>query len=186
MSKGYSGLFHGTLGTTVKNGISSQPYSERGIEIPEHIKQTLAKLNKAGDTITGKTGSYPIKDVSIMSKEAGVEFARVTIGDEEILIRGDEKGATIPYKLLNRMKREGGVFDFHSHPYDNDSSPSADDYYMMRVIHSATGQVTSRIVTPNGRITVYSYSGVVETSTVSNVIDSDMKEIYRKIFGGKL
>lgn len=84
------------------------------------------------------------------------------------------------------MKREGGIFDFHSHPYDNDSSPSADDYHMMREINAATGQVTSRIVTPNGRITVYSYNGVIETGTVSNVIDSDMKEIYRKIFGGKI
>ena len=57
---------------------------------------------------------------------------------------------------------------------------------MMREINAATGQVTSRIVTPNGRITVYSYNGVIETGTVSNVIDSDMKEIYRKIFGGKI
>ena len=185
MSKGYSGLFHGTLGTTIKNGLSSQPYSDRGIEIPEHVKQTLSKLKKTGATVTGKAGSFPIKDVSIMSKEAGVEFARVTIGNEEILIRGDKNGATIPYRLLSRMKKEGGVFDFHSHPYDNDNSPSADDYAVMRRIHSATGQVTSKIVTPNGRITVYSSNGVIETGIVSNVIDNDMKEIYKKLFGGK-
>lgn len=185
MSKGYSGLFHGTLGTTVKNGISSQSYSDRGIELPEHIKQNLSRLKKTGDSISGKIGSFPIKDVSIMSKEAGVEFAKVTIGNEEILIRGNKNGATIPYKLLNRIKKEGGVFDFHSHPFDNDNQPSPDDYDTMRKIHSATGQKTSRIVTPNGRITVYSHNGVIETGIVSNVIDNDMKEVYKKLFGGK-
>ncbi len=185
MSKGFSGLFHGTLGTTVKNGTPSQPYSDRGIEIPEHIKETLSKLKKTGDSLTGKVGSFPIKDVSIMSKEAGVEFAKVTIGNEEILIRGSAKGATIPDRLLSRMKREGGVFDFHSHPFDNDNSPSPDDYKVMKKIYYATGQVTSKIVTPNGRITVYSRNGVIETGTVPNVIDHDMKELYKKLFGGK-
>ena len=185
MSKGYSGLFHGTFGTSVKNGVLSQPYSDRGIELPEHIKQTLSRLKKKGDTVSGDIGSFPIKDVSIMSKEAGVEFARVTMGGKEILFRGDEHGVEFSKSFLNRMRMEGGIFDFHSHPYDDDNSPSYDDCEMMESVYYATGQVTSKIVTPNGRITVYSRFGTIETGIVSNIIGDDMKEVYKKLFGGK-
>ncbi len=185
MSKGYSGLFSGTFGTSIKNGIQSETYADRGIDVPESIRKTLAKLPKEGNHIYGAKGSFPIKDVSIMSKETGVEFARVTIGNKEILIRGNKEGTTIPNSILNKMKKGNGTFDFHSHPYDNDSVPSGADYEVMAKIYKATGQKTSKIVTPNGRITVYGRNGVIETGIVSNVIDKDMKAIYRKLFGGK-
>ena len=185
MSKGFSGLFHGTLGTSTKNGIRSDSYSDRGIDIPENIKKSLAKLPKEGNYIYGAKGSFPIKDVSIMSKETGVEFARVSIGNKEILIRGNKEGTTIPDSILSKMKKGKGTFDFHSHPYDNDSVPSEADYQVMATIYKATGQKSSKIVTPNGRITLYGRNGVIETGIVSNVIDKDMMAIYRKLFGGK-
>ena len=50
MSKGYSGLFSGTLGTTYLNKLlKDSSYSDRGIEIPEEIKKILSKLTKKGD-----------------------------------------------------------------------------------------------------------------------------------------
>lgn len=119
-----------------------------------------------------------------MSKETGVEFARVTIGDEEILIRGHKKGATIPDSVLKRLGREGGIVDFHSHPNDNDCRPSQDDYDMMKDVYAATGQLTSKIVTPNGRITVYSRYGVTEVGIVSNKLDSSHKKALLDLFGG--
>ncbi|MCR4929398.1 MAG: hypothetical protein K5988_05320 [Lachnospiraceae bacterium] len=184
MSKGLSGHFHGTLGTSINNGEISTSYSDRKIEIPEQIKDYLSKLPRAGMYISGKKGSFPIKDVSIMSKETGVEFARVTIGSEEILIRGTKNGAVIPDKILNEMIKHKGTFDFHTHPFDNDNSPSRDDYDAMTAIYNATGQKTSQIATPNGKITTYSRHGVIEVGTVSNIIDDDMKDIYTKLFGG--
>jgi len=36
------------------------------------------------------------------------------------------------------------------------------------------------VVTPNGRTTVYSCYGVIETGIVSNAIDNDIKKIYKK------
>lgn len=185
MSKGFSGHFHGTLGTSISNGYKSESYSDRNIDIPENIKQILQKLTKPGMSISGKKGSFSIKDVSIMSKETGVEFAKVTIGNIEYLIRGTEKGATIPNKLLSELQENGGSFDFHSHPYDNDNSPSVADYKVMARIYKATGQETSKIVTPNGKITTYSRYGIIEMGTVSNIIDENTKKIYLKLFGGK-
>jgi predicted transcriptional regulator len=185
MSKGFSGHFHGTLGTSVKNGSLGESYSDRKIEIPKHIQDNLSKLKKEGSYISGKLNSFPIEDVSIMSKETGVEFAKVTIGDKEILIRGSKKGAVIPDSIIDKIKKGKGTFDFHSHPYDNDNVPSQDDYDVMASIYHATGQKTSKIVTPNGRITVYSHRGVVEIGTVSNKIDDKHKKALLKLFGGK-
>ena len=91
MSKGFSGHFQGTIGTTHIN--SSQidiSYSDRNLEIPQHVKQLLSKLQKEGDRIVGTVNDFSMKDVSIMSKEAGVEFARFTIGDKTYLIRGNK------------------------------------------------------------------------------------------------
>jgi len=52
-------------------------------------------------------------------------------------------------------------------------------------LNEITGQTTSKIVTPNGRTTVFNKFGVVSTSTVSNIIDEDTKQIYLKLFGGE-
>lgn len=45
-----------------------------------------------------------MKNVSIMSKETGVEFARVSINGETYLIRGDTHGTYIPPDLLSKYK----------------------------------------------------------------------------------
>ena len=111
--------------------------------------------------------------------------AKVTIGDKEILIRGSKKGAVIPDSIIDKIQKGKGTFDFHSHPYDNDNVPSQDDYDVMASIYHATSQKTSKIVTPNGRITVYSHRGIVEIGTVSNKIDDAHKKALLKLFGGK-
>ena len=183
MSKSYSGLFHGTLGTSYLNGSQNgESYADRGIGIPEHIKQTLSKLKKTGDTVSGPKGSFSMKDVSIMSKETGVEFAHVTIGDKTYLIRGDKGGANIPPKILNKLTKHGGTLDFHSHPYDNDCVPSRADRKMLSRLKKIAGQTTSQIVTPNGRTVTFSEHGVVSTGTVSNVIDDSLKQAYLELW----
>jgi len=186
MSKGLSGLFHGTMGTTHVNGSQTDTtYADRGIEIPEHIKQTISKLNRKGDYVSSDGDNYPIKDVSIMSKETGVEYAKLSIGGKSYLIRGDKNGVDVPGELLSKLTKEGGKFDFHSHPYDNDCIPSARDRETIRRISKATGQKTSQIVTPNGRTVIFDQHGVIETGNVSNIIDNEAKETYMKLFGGK-
>ena len=183
MSKGYSGLFHGTLGTTYVNGSQNgESYADRGIDIPEHIKKALSKLKKTGATVSGKIGSFSMKDVSIMSKETGVEFAHVTIGDKTYLIRGDKGGAVVPQHLMNKMSKHGGSLDFHSHPYDNDCVPSRADRKMIQKLHRITGQSTSQIVTPNGRTVTFNEHGVISTGTVPNLIDDNLKQAYLELW----
>lgn len=189
MSKGNSGLFSGTMGVAVNStyltGSSDvESYSDRGIDIPEHIKEHLAHLQNKGDYITGSVGAFSMSDVSIMSKETGVEFAHVTIGDTTYLIRGDVKGTVIPYDLFDKMKKKGGRWDFHSHPFNGDCIPSQGDTAAFAAIKKYTGQEYSEIVTPDGIISKFNENGLIEKTTVSNKMSDEYKRYLIDLFGG--
>ena len=190
MSKGYSGLFSGTSGASVNSSYLTdssdvESYSERGIDIPEHIKEYLSKLQHKGDYITGSVDDFSMTDVSVMSKETGVEFAHVTVGSTTYLIRGDVKGTVIPYNLLNQMEKKGGTWDYHSHPHNDDLVPSQTDMELLGILGRTTGQRESTIVTPNGMTSTFSKDGVISTGTVSNSINEDSRKALLELFGGQ-
>lgn len=186
MSKGYSGLFHGTLGSEYNNPNQIDvSYTDRNIEIPAHISKWLESLKKTGDTLIGSKDDFSEKDVSIMSKESGVEFAKVVMGDKTILIRGNKNKTDLSKELINKMVKTGATLEFHTHPHDNDSSPSKSDKDMIALLREKTGQKTSKIVTPNGIITTFSEHGTIEIGHVSNVIDDTARKEYLRLFGGK-
>ena len=186
MSKGNSGLFSGTLGTTYINSSSRETsYADRGIDVPEHIQNALMQLKEPGDFIkTDRTG-FSMTDASIMSKETGVEFARVSIGSDTYIIRGTAKGTVIPESLMQKIKENKGTLDFHSHPHNDDLDPSFTDRKIVKQLKKLTGQQYSTIVTPNGRTATFSEKGVIETGIVHNTINEDLKKLYYEIFGGK-
>ena len=186
MSKGNSGLFQGTLGSTYENSTSKEiNYTERGIEVPRYIQDALIQLKESGDYTKSDIGGYSMKDVSIMSKETGVEFAKVSIGSETYLIRGNAKGTVIPEPLMKRLKSGNGTLDFHSHPHNDDLLPSLSDRKVMRALKRTTGQDYSTIVTPNGKTCIFNENGVIEIGTVSNKISDAHKKALLKLFGGK-
>ena len=116
MSKGGSGLFKGTLGSTCSNASSNEPsYTDRGIDIPEKIKTALSALKNKGDYFSTQNGEFSMKDISVMSKETGVEFAVVSTGNDSFIIRGDTRGTDIPNSILNRIRTSGGTLNYHSH-----------------------------------------------------------------------
>ena len=57
--------------------------------------------------ILGNKDDFSEKDVSIMSKETGVEYARLTIGDKTCLVRGDKTGTDIPSDIFKELKQKG-------------------------------------------------------------------------------
>lgn len=188
MGTGIHGGFGGTLGSTYQNdtnGTEEKSYSDRGISIPENLKTLLVKMPHKGDYVKGTKSDFSMTDVSILSKEARVEFAKVTIGDNSYLIRGDSKGAFVPEHLLSELKKGNGKLEFHSHPHNDDLVPSLYDRQTMAHLKRITGQQYSTIVTPNGRTSTFNENGVIETGTVSNTIDNNLKKIYYEMFGGK-
>lgn len=188
MGAGYHGGFGETLGSTYEsetNGIGEQSYSDRGINIPDNLKSLLLKMPQKGDYVAGTKSDFSMIDVSVMSKESKVEFAKVTIGNKSYLIRGDSKGTVIPNHIMSELKKGSGKLEFHSHPHNDDLVPSKADRMLVRKLSKITGQKTSTIVTPNGKTSVFGEHGVIETGTLHKIIDSDMKKIYQKLFGGK-
>ncbi len=99
---------------------SEETYADRGIYIPENLKSALSKIKSKGDYITAETDSFSMKDVSIMSKESGVEFVKVSVDGKTYIIRGDKSGTVIPNSLLSKLKSGSGILEFHSHPHNDD------------------------------------------------------------------
>lgn len=188
MGAGVHGGFGGTLGSTYQNATNTteeESYSDRGISIPENLKTLLGKMPHKGDYVKGTNSDFSMTDVSIMSKEARVEFAKVTIGDKSYLIRGDSKGAFIPEHILSEFKKGNGKLEFHSHPHNDDLIPSRYDLDTMAQLRRITGQQYSTIVTPNGRTSIFNEHGIVETGTVSSKIDRAHKLALIQLFGGE-
>ena len=174
------------MNSTYLNGSNDvESYSERGVDMPEHIKEKLSRLQNKGDSITGSIGEFSMSDVSIMSRETGVEFAHVTIGNETFLIRGDGKSTDIPDGLVKKMKNGGGTWDFHSHPHNDDCIPSDGDIKALKKLSKYTGQRTSVIVTPNGKISTFGKDGIISIGTVPNTIDAERQRALLELFGGK-
>ena len=185
MGAGYHGGFGNTLGSTFANSNSSEEtYSDRGIEIPENLKVALSRLKEKGDYIVSEGDSFSMKDVSIMSKESGVEFAKVFVDGKTYLIRGDKSGTVIPDSLLTKMKNKSGRLEFHSHPHNDDCIPSKADMKLMGILKKVTGQRISMIVTPNGRTCTFDENGVISIGTVINTIDASHQQALLKLFGG--
>ena len=186
MGAGFHGGFGNTLGSTFGNSSSSEEsYSDRGIDIPDNLKSALSKLKDKGDYIVTDTGTFSMKDVSIMSKEAGVEFAKVLVEDKAYIIRGDKSGTVIPETLLKKMKKGSGKLEFHSHPHNDDCIPSLADMNLMKKLKKSTGQNVSTIVTPNGKTSTFNENGVIALGTVSNTIDAAHQQALLKLFGGE-
>lgn len=100
------------------------------------------------------------------------------------MIRGNESGTTIPARIVDELKKQGGSFDYHSHPFDDDCTPSPSDLKSFAFLKRFTGQDYSKIVTTNGRVTTYDGSGVITVGTVENTLSDEYRKILESLFGG--
>lgn len=170
---------------TEYHGTQEPSYSELGIEIPKKIKSYLESLTVSGSFIKGNVGDFSMDDLKILSKETKVEFAKVTIGSTSYLIRGTENGTIIPNELVEELRKHGGKWDFHSHPFENDNIPSPADITALKTIQYITGQKTSEIVTTNGLVTVFNEYGVIEVKSLDAIIDNERRKALEELFGGE-
>lgn len=141
-------------------------------------------ISPNGYWIESPLSDFSATDASVLSKETGVEYAKVTIGNKAYLIRGDENGTDIPISIIEQIKNKNGVLEFHSHPFDDDLIASVSDRNMMTRLSKITGQTTSKIVTPNGKVSVFGKNGAIEISSVSNSISKEYAEALKRWFGG--
>ncbi len=158
------------LKTDSVNSYKETSFSDRGIEIPKHIKEYLNNLKKKDDFIVVDLKSFTEADVSVMSKETGVEFVKITVVEKTYLVRGNSGGTSIPNSILDEMAKNGGTLDFHTHPYNNDLIPSPADRQVLAKLEEMTGQCESKIVTPDNQVALFDKNGAKSITNVEHTI----------------
>ena len=168
----------GSLKTPGELGEKAVPYSERGIEIEPRLTGYLSELQNEADYIVRDSGEIRAQDLAVLTTETGAEFTLVMVNGKEYLIRGDERGTTIPSKLVDIILNEKGTITCHSHPFIGDLMPSKSDLNFLKRL---TGQTESVIVDPTQRAVRFTVDGSVETFVLENTRDGDY---YNSLFGG--
>lgn len=165
------------LGTVKASGDKLSPLKPE--YIPENIQNYLNSLQKAGDSLA--LDSCPtIKDLSLLSRQTGVEFAAVTVNGKNILIRGTSSATIIPPTLFEELEKHKGVLNYHSHPYIGDIIPSEADLSVAKMMH---WQDEFEIVSVDGKVSAYTKDGIASTSTVENEISDNDRIFYEEIWG---
>lgn len=147
-----------------QTGEKAIPYSERGIEIEPRIVHYMEQLPQNGTYITDRANSFSMEDIQIMTAETGVEFTLLEIGEDSYLIRGNERGTTIPDGISEKLYNQKGSFVCHSHPYIGDLKPSQSD---IDFLISLTWQTESIIIDPSGEMVVYDQYGIKEKKSIA-------------------
>lgn len=160
-----------------QTGEKAIPYSERGIEIEPRIVHYMEQLPQDGMFIKDKAKSYSMEDVQILTAETGVEYTMLEIGEDSYLIRGNERGTTIPDKVSEQLYNRKGSFVCHSHPYIGDLKPSQSD---LDFLTSLTWQIESVIIDPSGDMIIYDQHGVKEKNHIQPIRNENY---YDDIFG---
>lgn len=145
-----------SLRTPGYTGEKAMPYSSRGIEIEQRLQDYLDRLGKDADYIVDEAGTFQMRDLAVLTTETGVEFTTLTIDGKSYLIRGYEKGTTIPSELIDHLLKKRGTLDCHSHPYIGDLRPSMEDKSLLAML---TWQDESVIIDPNQSAMTFTVHG---------------------------
>ncbi len=158
-------------------------YVDRDIELPENIKAYDKKLKNKGDYITGAANEFTESDIQLLTAKAITEFAVISIGAKSILLKGDEISTEIPKNILNEIIENNGTLDFHTHPYEGDILASLADMEVIGMLEEKTGQERSKIVSIDGKYSVFNKYGVIETGVIERKIDNNYKKTINLLFG---
>ena len=101
----------------------------------------------------------------------------LTIGGKSYIIRGNDRGTSIPDDLVKSLYDKQGDFVCHSHPYIGDLNPSKSDLEFMK---SLTWQKDSIIMDPTGDMIIFDQYGVKEKNHIQ---PKRNENYYDDIFG---
>lgn len=146
--------------------------------VPENIQRYLNSLQKDGDSLTLDI-CPTTKDLSLLSRQTGVEFVAVSVNGKNILIRGTSSATTIPSPLFEELEKHKGILNYHSHPFIGDIIPSKADLSVAKMMY---WQDEFKIVSVDGVTSLYNKNGIIETGTVENIILETDKSLFEELF----
>jgi SPP1 gp7 family putative phage head morphogenesis protein len=160
------------------SGKLATPYSDN--MLPDNVKSNLHRLKKAGDCIETEA-VISFGEIALMSRQTGVEFASITIGSKNYILRGSATSTTLPAELFEELKKKKGVLNCHSHPFVGDTRPSVEDLNLCRMM---PWQNQFYIVSPDNTYSIYTKGGIQETRILAKDLSGENLEFYKLLFGG--
>ena len=159
-------------------GELAKPYPKENL--PKEIVEWIRELPRYKDSIEiSSAPSY--EQISLLSRQEGVEFASITTGNRNIIIRGDASGTPISKDLLEDMIQNKGILNCHSHPYIGDLQPSKSDLWLAQIL---SHQEEFEIITPDNMRAVYTKHGIKSVGNIERKLsEQDVVELY-ELFGG--
>lgn len=159
-------------------------YSERGILVEENIKSYISSTKNRGDYV--EVNNYITdEELRILTVETGDEYAKIIFNNSTILIHGDENFTNIPENILEKIKKENGFLEMHSHPYKGDFMPSKEDIEALSKLSLINGQESSKIVSSDGIVATYNRYGIISVQESVEEATQDRKDAWIKLFGDK-
>ena len=76
----------------------------------------MDELPEAGSRATFRKEDVSMSDLSALTAKTGDEFAMFTLGNERVVIRGDEKSVVLPEEEFRRLVARGYKWSGHTHP----------------------------------------------------------------------
>ena len=84
-----------------QNGELATPYPEN--MVPAQIREYIKMMPKYGSCIKVEK-AIPFEDIAILSRQTGTEFASITIGDKNYIIRGDALKTPLPNEIISKKR----------------------------------------------------------------------------------
>ncbi len=161
--------------TSGNSGGKAKPYSADNI--PQFINQYLYKLKDYGEILEVKEPPS-FSDISLMSRQSGTEFASITIGDNNYIIKGDNKGTPISSEMFKKIRENKGILNCHSHPFIDDFRVSKEDINLAKQMY---WQKQFYIVSPDGKFATYNSNGIIDIDIIRKELDDLDLEFYAEL-----
>ena len=125
-----------------------------GLPLDNRQQRVLDELPETGRMAVFRKDDVSMLDLSALTAKTGDEFAMFTLGNERIVIRGDEKSVTLREEDVRRMVAQGYKWSGHTHPGDSELflCPSIGDKRVLKafkqktsVIYNSVGQYSTFI-----------------------------------------
>jgi len=79
-------------------------------------QKVLDELPEAGSRATFRKEDVSMSDLSAMTAKTGDEFAMFTLGNERVVMRGDERSVSLSKDEIKQMVARGYKWSGHTHP----------------------------------------------------------------------
>ncbi|MBQ9210400.1 MAG: hypothetical protein IJ153_01765 [Clostridia bacterium] len=123
--------------------ISLESIREGDAGLNQHRQSMLNRVPEIGDSATFRHESLELIDLAYLTAKTGYEFAILRGKDIDILFHGDSRHCEFPETLVDMMLNNKVQILGHSHPGEDNPTPSPGDRIALRKLGQKRSVVVS-------------------------------------------